>query len=42
MMPSDDAVSEEVLTYRQYTLLKPWRLEHLSLAADPQQLMAPE
>ncbi|MBI7215605.1 hypothetical protein JEY49_00055 [Pseudomonas aeruginosa] len=34
---SCDAVSESVLTYQQFKQLKRWRLEHLSLAADPQQ-----
>ncbi len=32
-----DVVSEEALTYRQFTLMKPWRLEYISLGADPQQ-----
>lgn len=32
-----DVVSEEALTYRQFSLMKPWRLEHISLGADPQQ-----
>ncbi|MCF6266366.1 MAG: hypothetical protein L3J57_07460 [Desulfuromusa sp.] len=31
-----DAISEEVLTYRQAQLLKKWRLDHISLGADPQ------
>lgn len=34
---SCEPVSESVLTYQQFKLLKRWRLEHLSLAADPQQ-----
>jgi hypothetical protein len=34
---SCDPVSESVLTYQQFKQLKRWRLEHLSLAADPQQ-----
>jgi len=34
---SCDSVSESVLTYQQFKLLKRWRLEHISLAADPQQ-----
>jgi len=34
---SCDAVSESVLTYQQFKQLKRWRLEHISLAADPQQ-----
>jgi len=32
-----DAVSEETLTYRQSQHLKKWRLDHISLGADPQQ-----
>lgn len=32
-----DVVSEEAFTYRQLKLMKPWRLEHISLGADPQQ-----
>jgi hypothetical protein len=32
-----DAVSEEALTYRQSQFLKKWRLDHISLGADPQQ-----
>lgn len=32
-----EAVSETVLTYHQFKQLKRWRLEHLSLAADPPQ-----
>jgi hypothetical protein len=32
-----DPVSESVLTYQQFKQLKRWRLEHISLAADPQQ-----
>lgn len=32
-----DVLSEEGLTYRQFTLMKPWRLEYVSLGADPQQ-----
>ena len=34
---SCDAVSEEVLSYREFKLLKRWQLEYVSLAADPQQ-----
>ena len=34
---SCEAVSESVLTYQQFRQLKRWRLEHISLAADPQQ-----
>jgi hypothetical protein len=33
-----DAVSESVLTYLRFKQLKRWRLEHISLAAEPQQL----
>jgi len=32
-----DVISEEALTYKQSTLLKKWRLDHISLAADPLQ-----
>lgn len=32
-----DVISEEALTYRQFTLMKPWRLDYISLGADPQQ-----
>lgn len=32
-----DAFSEEVLTYKQLKHLKRWRLDHMSLVADPQQ-----
>lgn len=32
-----DVISEEALTYRQFTLMKPWRLEYVSLGADPPQ-----
>lgn len=32
-----DSVSESVLTYLQFKQLKRWRLEHISLAAEPQQ-----
>ena len=34
---SCEAVSESVLTYQQFRQLKRWRLEHISLAANPQQ-----
>lgn len=34
---SCDAISESVLTYQQFKQLKRWRLDHISLAADPQQ-----
>ncbi len=33
---SCDRVSESVLTYQQFRQLKRWRLEHVSLAAEPQ------
>lgn len=32
-----EAVSESVLSYQEFKRLKRWRLEHVSLAADPQQ-----
>lgn len=32
-----EPVSESVLTYQQFRQLKRWRLEHLSLSAEPQQ-----
>ncbi len=34
---SCEPVSESVLTYQQFKQLKRWRLEHISLAAEPQQ-----
>lgn len=34
---SCDPISESVLTYQQFKQLKRWRLEHISLAAKPQQ-----
>jgi hypothetical protein len=34
---SCEPVSESVLTYQQFKQLKRWRLEHISLGADPQQ-----
>lgn len=37
-----DVVSEEALTYRQFTTMKRWRLDHLSLGAEPQSPIAPE
>jgi hypothetical protein len=37
-----DVISEEALSYRQFTLVKPWRLEYISLGTDPQQPIAPE
>lgn len=32
-----DVISEEALSYRQFSLMKPWRLEYISLGADQQQ-----
>jgi len=32
-----DVLSEEALTYRQFSLMRSWRLEYISLGADPQQ-----
>lgn len=32
-----EAISESVLSYQHFKQLKRWRLEHISLAADPQQ-----
>jgi len=37
-----DVVSEEALTYRQSKLLRKWRLDHISLGADPQQSLLME
>jgi hypothetical protein len=37
-----DVISEEVLTYRQFTQMKPWRLEHISLGANPQSALPAE
>ncbi|MDA8095797.1 MAG: hypothetical protein M0T84_18190 [Betaproteobacteria bacterium] len=34
---SCEAISESVLSYQLFKQLKRWRLEHISLAADPQQ-----
>jgi hypothetical protein len=39
---SCDSVSESVLTYQQFKQLKRWRLEHLSLASEPQQPLLAE
>lgn len=36
-LSSCEAISESVLTYQQFKLLKRWRLDHISLAAAPQQ-----
>lgn len=32
-----DVISEETFTFRQSKLMKQWRLDHISLGADPQQ-----
>lgn len=37
-----EVVSEEALSYRQFVLIKPWRLDYISLGADPQQPIVPE
>jgi hypothetical protein len=37
-----DVLSEEALTYRQFTLMKRWRLDYVSLGAEPQQPTVPE
>ncbi len=37
-----ETVSESVLTYQQFKQLKRWRLEHISLAAEPQQPLLAE
>lgn len=37
-----DVISEEALTYRQSTILKKWRLDYISLGAEPQQVMLKE
>lgn len=37
-----DVMSEEALTYRQFTLLKRWRLDHISLGAEPPQPLLAE
>ena len=39
---SCDPLSESVLTYQQFKQLKRWRLEHISLAAEPQQSVLAE
>lgn len=36
-----EVISESVLTYDVFKLLKRWRLEHMSLAAEPQQDLPP-
>lgn len=37
-----EAISESVLSYQEFKQLKRWRLEHISLAADPQQSVLAE
>lgn len=32
-----DAVSDQAMSYHQFSLLKPWRLDYISLASAPQQ-----
>jgi hypothetical protein len=39
---SCDPLSESVLTYQRFKQLKRWRLEHISLAAEPQQPLLAE
>jgi hypothetical protein len=39
---SCDPVSESVLSYQEFKQLRKWRLEHLSLSADPQQPLLAE
>jgi len=39
---SCEHISESVLTYQIFKQLKRWRLEHISLAAEPQQEVMPE
>jgi hypothetical protein len=39
---SCEAISESVLTYQAFKRLKRWRLEHISLASDPQQAVLAE
>lgn len=39
---SCEPISESVLTYQMFKQLKRWRLEHISLAADPQQSVLAE
>ncbi|ATQ75160.1 hypothetical protein CR152_11990 [Massilia violaceinigra] len=39
---SCEAISESVLSYQTFKQLKRWRLEHMSLAAEPQQPVLPE
>lgn len=37
-----DVLSEEAFTYRQFTLMKRWRLDYISLGAESQQPIVPE
>jgi hypothetical protein len=37
-----EVISEEAMTYRQSRLLKKWRLDHISMGADPQQPVSTE
>jgi hypothetical protein len=39
---SCEPLSESVLTYEVFKQLKRWRLDHISLAADPQQPVSAE
>ncbi len=39
---SCDPVSESVMSYLEFKQLKRWRLDHISLEADPQQAVPPE
>lgn len=41
-LSSCEATSESVLTYQQFKQLKRWRLDHISLAATPQQSVPAE
>ena len=41
-LSSCEAISESVLTYQQFKQLKRWRLDHISLAATPQQSVPAE
>lgn len=39
---SCESISESVLSYQEFKQLKKWRLEHISLASDPQQSLLVE
>jgi hypothetical protein len=39
---SVEVMSEEALSYRQFTLMRRWRLDHVSLGAGPHQPLVPE